>query len=126
MMLLLQLVATPVSAQPQQPTGTLVDGVAAVVGKNIVKYSDVERSFAQMRLRSGMSDAQANRCSILENLILTQLMVHKGELDSVEVSDEEVNQYLESFLQSDLERYGSKEAIREATGFAYDELKEQY
>lgn len=116
----------PASAQSQQPGGTLVDGVAAVVGKNIVKYSDVERSFAQMRLRSGAGDAQSNRCAILENLILTQLLVHKGELDSVEVSDEEVNQYLESFLQGDLERYGSKEGIREATGFAYDELKEQY
>ena len=32
--------------------GTLVDGVAAVVGKNIVKYSDIERSLAQMRTSS--------------------------------------------------------------------------
>ena len=126
LLLLLQLEATPVYAQPQKSAGTIVDGIAAVVGKNIVKYSDVERSFAQMRLRSGMTDAQNSRCAILENLILTQLLVHKGEVDSVEVSDEEVNQYLESFLQGDLERYGSKEAIREATGFAYDELKEQY
>ena len=126
LLMLLQFVATPSFAQPQKHSGTLVDGVAAVVGKNIVKYSDVERSFAQMRLRSGLDDAQNNRCAILENLILTQLLVHKGELDSVEVNEEEVKQYLESFLQSDLERYGSKEALREATGFAYDELKEQY
>ena len=126
LLILLQFVATPSFAQPQKHSGTLVDGVAAVVGKNIVKYSDVERSFAQMRLRSGLDDAQNNRCAILENLILTQLLVHKGELDSVEVNEEEVKQYLESFLQSDLERYGSKEALREATGFAYDELKEQY
>lgn len=126
LLMLLQFVDTPSFAQPQKHSGTLVDGVAAVVGKNIVKYSDVERSFAQMRLRSGLDDAQNNRCAILENLILTQLLVHKGELDSVEVNEEEVKQYLESFLQSDLERYGSKEALREATGFAYDELKEQY
>ena len=126
LLMLLQFVATPSFAQPQKHSGTLVDGVAAVVGKNIVKYSDVERSFAQMRLRSGLDDAQNNRCAILENLILTQLLVHKGELDSVEVNEEEVKQYLASFLQSDLERYGSKEALREATGFAYDELKEQY
>ena len=126
LLMLLQFVATPSFAQPQKHSGTLVDGVAAVVGKNIVKYSDVERSFAQMRLRSGLDDAQNNRCAILENLILTQLLVHTGELDSVEVNEEEVKQYLASFLQSDLERYGSKEALREATGFAYDELKEQY
>ena len=35
--------------------GTLVDGVAAIVGKNIIKYSDIERSYAQMRLKSGLA-----------------------------------------------------------------------
>lgn len=106
--------------------GTLVDGVAAVVGKNIVKYSDIERSLAQMRLRSGVTDAQSSRCAILENLILTQLLVHKGEVDSVEVSEDQVKQYLDYYLNSDLQQYGSKEALREATGFSYEELKEQY
>ena len=106
--------------------GTLVDGVAAIVGKNIVKYSDIERSLAQMRLRSGVADAQASRCAILENLILTQLLVHKGEVDSIEVQEEQVKQYLDYYLESDLQQYGSKEALREATGFSYDELKEQY
>ncbi len=112
----------PLSAQ----NGTLVDGVAAVVGKNIVKYSDIERSFAQMRVRSGAGDAFKNRCAILENLILSQLLVHKGEVDSVEVSDDDVKQYLDYYLKADLRQYGSKEALREATGFTYDELKEQY
>ncbi len=106
--------------------GTLVDGVAAIVGKNIIKYSDIERSYAQMRLKSGAGDAYANRCAILENLILSQLLVHKGEIDSVEVTDDEVNQYLQYYLKNDMRQYGSKEAIREATGFSYDELKEQY
>ena len=112
----------PLSAQ----NGTLVDGVAAVVGKNIVKYSDIERSFAQMRVRSGAGDAFKNRCAILENLILSQLLVHKGEVDSVEVSDDDVKRYLDNYLKADLRQYGSKEALREATGFTYDELKEQY
>ena len=106
--------------------GTLVDGVAAVVGKNIVKYSDIERSYAQMRMRSGAGNAFDNRCAILENLILSQLLVHKGEVDSVEVSADQVDQYLQYYLKNDLRQYGSKEALREATGFTYDELKEQY
>ena len=105
---------------------TLVDGVAAVVGKNIIKHSDIERPFAQMRLRSGMNDAYANRCSILENLILNQLLVHKGEVDSVEVTDDEVSRYAEMYLKNDLRKYGTREALREATGFTYDELKTQY
>lgn len=105
---------------------TLVDGVAAIVGKNIIKYSDIDRSYAQMRLRSGNENREANRCGILENLILNQLLIHKGEVDSVEVSDEEVDQYVQYYLKNDLRQYGTKEALREATGFGYDELKEQY
>ena len=105
---------------------TVVDGVAAVVGKNIIKHSDIERPFAQMRLRSGMADAEANRCAILENLVINQLLVHKGEVDSVEVTDDEVNTYVEYYLSNDIAQYGSREALREATGFTYDELKTQY
>ena len=111
-----------------QAQETIVDGVAAVVGRNIIKYSDVDRAYAQMRLRSGNENRQANRCAILENLILNQLLIHKGEVDSVdaEITDEDVKQYVEEYLQNDLQQYGSKEALREATGFSYDELKEQY
>lgn len=115
----------PLAAGAQE---TMVDGVAAVVGKNIIKHSDIERPFAQMRLRSGMNDAYANRCAILENLILNQLLIHKGEIDSVdaEVTDEEVSQYVQEYLDNDIQRYGSREALREATGFSYDDLKQQY
>lgn len=106
--------------------GDLVDGVAAVVGRNIIKYSDIERSYAQIRLKQGAADAFNNRCAVLENLILVQMLVHKGEIDSVEVSDEEVNQYVDYYLKADMRNYGTREALREATGFSYDELKEQY
>ncbi len=105
---------------------TMVDGVAAVVGKNIIKYSDIERAYAQVRMRQGIADAFNNRCAILENLILNNLLVHKGEIDSVEVSDDELNQYVDYYLKNDLRNYGTRENLREQTGFTYDELKEQY
>ena len=112
-----------------QAQETIIDGVAAIVGKNIIKYSDIDRSYAQVRLRSGNDKPFENKCAILENLILNQLLIHKGEIDSVdskEISDNDVNQYVQSYLENDLMQYGSKEALREATGFSYDELKEEY
>lgn len=114
---------SPITLKAQE---TVVDGVAAVVGKNIVKYSDIERSYAQVRIRQGVADAFNNRCAILENLILNNLLVHKGEIDSVEVGDEEVDQYVQYYLKNDMRNYGTRENLREATGFTYDELKEQY
>lgn len=122
--LALLLLAATAGASAQN--GTLVDGVAAVVGRNIIKYSDIDRSVAQMRLKQSVGNEAETRCAILENLVLAQLMIHKGEVDSVEVSDDELKQYVDYYLKNDLRQYGSKEALREATGFSYDELKEQY
>ena len=118
---ILTLLAQPLIAQE-----SVIDGVAAVVGRNIIKYSDIDRTYAQMRLRGQTTDEASTRCGILENLILNQLLVHKAELDSVEVTDAEIADYLQDYLDNDLQRSGSREALREATGFTYDELKEQY
>ena len=121
---ILSILSTQVTVSHAQEA--IVDGVAAVVGKNIVKYSDIDRAYVQTRLRSRNDKPFESKCAILENLILNQLLIHKGEVDSVEVTDEEIAQYTQEYLDNDIRQYGSKEALRAATGFTYDELKEQY
>ena len=71
----------------------IVDQVVAVVGQNVIKLSDIENSYAQIRMRQGAGNAQENRCHILENILMTKLMVHKGLVDSIEVADEDVNDW---------------------------------
>ena len=102
--------------------GTVVDGVVAVVGKNIIKMSDVENGYVQYRMRQGYENAYENRCKILENMLLTKLLVHKGEVDSVEVKDEDVEQEVQYYLKNYVRQYGSREALRDATGYTYDEM----
>ncbi len=115
-----------VSTLYAQSQGVPVDRVVAVVGANIVKLSDVENSYAQVRIRQGNDNAMQNRCEILESMMLTKLMIHKGQMDSVEVSDEEVESQVEYYLKAYLRQYGSKEALREATGYSYDEFHDVY
>ena len=80
--------------------GTVVDGVVAVVGKSIIKMSDVENSYVQYRLRQGAENAQETRCMLLENMMLSKLLLHKGEVDSVEVTDEQVEQEVQYYLKN--------------------------
>lgn len=121
------LCAVAVEAQPSTTSsGTVVDGVAAVVGKQIVKISDVENAFAQMRVSQGMNNAQANRCSILENMLISKLLIYKGEVDSVEVKDEEVEEQVEYYLKQYVRQYGSKEGLKQATGYSYDDFHDIY
>lgn len=121
------LCVTRVMAQPGTASqGTVVDGVAAVVGKQIVKISDVENAFAQMRVSQGMNNAQSYRCSILENMLISKLLIYKGEVDSVEVKDEEVEEQVDYYLKQYVRQYGSKEGLKQATGYSYDDFHDIY
>ncbi len=109
-----------------QDNDVVVDKVVAVVGKNIVKLSDIENSYNQIRRQQGITNAQKYRCNILESILLNKLLIHKGEVDSVDVTDERVEEQVEYYLSMYLMQFGTKEAMREATGYTYDEFHDIY
>lgn len=118
------LAVASLSMAQSEPKEPVIDKVVAVVGKNIVKLSDVENGFVGIRVRQGYENAFANRCSILEGLLINKLLIHKGEVDSTEVSADEVDANVQYYLKSYERQYGSHEAIRQATGYTYDEMKD--
>lgn len=118
------MLALPWSAMAQDHV--VVDQVVGVVGKHIVKLSDVENSYIPIRMKKGYEKPFENRCEILESLLVNKLLVHKGELDSIEVTDDDVNQQV-NYVMNMLERqYGGKEGIKQATDHNYDELHDLY
>lgn len=112
------------SAMAQSGNDHVIDKVVAVVGKNIIKLSDVENGYVSIRVREGYDKAFEKRCDILEGLLINKLLVHKGEVDSIEVTDEEVEQNVKYYLNAYERQYGGKEGIRQATGYSYDEMKD--
>ena len=118
--------ACPLMAQTPATSGSepVVDKIVAVVGKNIVKLSDIENGFVSIRIRQGYENAFENRCNILEGALISKLLIHKGEVDSTEVTDEELASNVEYYISAYERQYGSKEAMRQATGYTYDEMKD--
>lgn len=104
----------------------MVDGIVAVVGQTIVKNSDVEQAYKQIRLRKGIEDAKIERCSLLESMLITKMMIHKGMLDSVEVTDDQVNEQVDYYLDMAVQQAGGKDKLREVYHASYDELHDQY
>lgn len=121
--ILLVIISMNISAQNK---GTIADEVVAVVGKNIVKLSDIESNYAQIRIQRGYENPFENRCQILESLLLSKLLLHKGEVDSVEVTEQMISQELEWRLKALVHNYGSKENLLKQTGKTYEEVKEYY
>ncbi len=87
--------------------GTPIDGIVAVIGKSIIMRSDLEKHYkdytAQFRT---VEDPDEIYCTVLENLVFNKLMVNQAEIDSIEVTDEEVDYRLNSRISYFLQQTG--------------------
>lgn len=116
--------ALPMMAQNRQPQ--VVDKVVAVVGKNIVLQSDIENQYIQYRLQ-GMAEGtgQEMRARILEDLLLQKLMLNQAEMDSITVTDEQVEQQMDQRIRYFVSRLGSQEKLEEQFGKSMSEIKDE-
>ena len=105
-----------------QAQSVVVDKVVGVVGKSLIKYSDVENQYLQY-LNQGGADEPDIKCQIFEDLLVQKLMVTQAEVDSIEVSDAEVEQEFNSRIQYYISQVGSEEKLVEQTGKSIIEMK---
>lgn len=108
------------------PTGTLLDGVAAVVGKSTILYSDVEVQYLQYRkTESSTVSPQDAKCSLLEDLIFGKMLLDKAEFDSLTVNENQLQNEMEYRLRYFASQIGSLEKLEEFYGKPLDEIKEE-
>jgi len=87
----------------------VIDEVVWVVGDEAILRSDVEKH----RLEYGSQIKGNPYCVIPEQLALQKLFLHQAVIDSVEVSDADVNQYAEQDFNERILVAGSKEKLEE-------------
>lgn len=120
----LMLLALPLLAQNRQPQ--VVDKIVAVVGNNIVLQSEIENQYMQMQLQGEVTgSAKAMRIQILEELLLQKLMLNQAEMDSITISDEQVEAELNSRIQYFVSRMGSQEKLEEYFNKTITEIKDE-
>ncbi len=108
-----------------QPSANVIDQVAAVVGGKIVLKSEIEQQYQQYLQQGNYSDPNL-KCKILDQLMLTKLLLNQAILDSVEVTDEQVNQKIEQNLAHYISQIGSVERLEEYYGKSVPEIKEEF
>lgn len=119
----LALLSTQLLAQKQSQ---VVDKVVAVVGKNIVLQSDIENQYLQYRMQSGAKGSyQSLHCEILENLLLQKLMLNQAEMDSLTVTDDQVESTLNQRIGYFIGQFGSQEKMESVFGKSLSEIKEE-
>lgn len=110
------------SAQAQQMK--LVDKVVGVVGADIILYSDIEMQFQQMSDEQEMP--KGARCQILDQLLLEKLFVNQARIDSVLVSEEEVEAELDQRLNYFIAMLGSAEELEDYYGKSVVAIKNDF
>ena len=104
----------------------VVDKVVAVVGKNIILQSDIESQYVQYRMQGNFEGSgAAMRCAILEELMFQKLMLNQAEMDSLNVTDNEVEMELNRRISDLLGRAGSQEKLESIFNKSMKEIKDE-
>lgn len=112
----------PCTAQDAQ----VIDRVVAVVGKNIILQSDIESHYVQYRLQGGIKgSAESLRCEILEDLMFQKLMLNQAEMDSITVTDEQVEAEVDNLIRYFIAQIGSQENLEKYYKKTLPEIKEE-
>jgi peptidyl-prolyl cis-trans isomerase SurA len=99
-----------VPSKAQEPQ--VIDRVVAVVGQNIILQSDIEAKYIQYRLQGGIKgSASSIRCEILEDLMFEKLMLNQAEMDSITVTDEQVEADVDRMVRYFMAQLGSQENL---------------
>ena len=101
-----------------------VDGIAGVVGNNIVLNSDVEQQLLQYQAQGLEIDAGL-RVQVLEDLLFQKLMLHQSELDSVVVTENDVFNEIDSRINNFLLQLGGEDQLESYFGKKIYEIKEE-
>jgi peptidyl-prolyl cis-trans isomerase SurA len=106
--------------------GTVIDQVIAVIGSNIVLQSDLQAQFEQYRAESGIQGTEASmKCFLLKSMIYQKLLMNQAELDSVEVTDGQVESELDRRLRYYISLVGSQEKFEEFYQKSVVDFKEE-
>jgi peptidyl-prolyl cis-trans isomerase SurA len=103
----------------------LVDGIAVKVDNQIVLRSDIDNIMAQEVARAqGKPLPPDLRCKILQSLVLNRLMLARAEVDSVTVTDAQVNSELDRRMSYFVQQVGSEKKLEEMYNKSVRSLKE--
>lgn len=101
----------------------VADEVVWMVGGEPILLSDIE--FQKLRLRSEGVRFDGNPdCFIPEQIAVQKLFLNQAKIDSVEVGEQQVNRYVDMWVENAIAQVGSKEKLEEYFNKKLSQIKE--
>ncbi|MDR0729913.1 MAG: peptidylprolyl isomerase [Prevotellaceae bacterium] len=89
-----------------------IDKIIAVVGNEMILYSDIESEVNLMRIQGVISDRNI-RCEVLESMLLQKLLLAQARIDSLKATDDEVDMQLDQRLRMMIAQLGGEKAAED-------------
>ncbi|RYY66430.1 MAG: peptidylprolyl isomerase [Chitinophagaceae bacterium] len=106
-----------------QPKKQVADRVIAVVGDRIVLESDVKNALADA-LRQGQQLPENAECAIMEQALVSKILVLQAERDSLKVDESDVESELDQRIRYFVRQYGSQDELERIAGKTIYQIKD--
>jgi peptidyl-prolyl cis-trans isomerase SurA len=124
--LLLLGVSTELS-HAQQRTSEVSDKIVAVVNDHIILKSEVDARTAEyLQSARGMRFSEELWFDVLESLVDNFVMVEKARIDSIVVTDDEVNRQLDQRIRALVQQTGSEANLERALGKSLVQIRVEF
>jgi peptidyl-prolyl cis-trans isomerase SurA len=101
----------------------VADKIAAIVGDRIILQSDIKNSMADIARQGGTVPENA-QCLLMEQAVISKVLMLQAEKDSLPVSDEEVEAELDQKIRYYINQLGTQEALEEVAGKTIYQIKD--
>jgi peptidyl-prolyl cis-trans isomerase SurA len=108
-----------------QPANSVVDKIAAQVGDNIILLSEIQAQKLQA-IQAKVEITPQMDCEILEELMFQELLINQAKLDSLVITDQQVDAEMENRLRVIEEQIGGRAKMEAFYGKTATEIKEEF
>ncbi len=103
----------------------VIDEIEAVVGDEIILMSELENQIISYQTQ-GMLIDESMRCQLFEEMLFQKLLINQAKLDSVEVTDSQVESEMNRRLRYFISQIGSEKKLEEYYQKSIAEIKDDF
>jgi peptidyl-prolyl cis-trans isomerase SurA len=102
-----------------------IDKIVAQIGDNIILKSDIDAQKLQA-IQSGVDVSEETDCMILEQLMFQNLLLNQAQVDSVMITDEQVDAEMENRIRVIENQIGGRDKMEAFYGKTITDIKNEF
>lgn len=102
----------------------VVDKIVAIVGEEIILKSDIENAYLQEQGQGLVSSSADYRTELLERQLVQKLLMAQAQIDSIFVTEDQVENAVDRQIEFFIGNAGSKERLEAYFGKPIEEIKD--